>query len=149
MIKKLKVMILSLSYLFMLLAPVAITAPAYAAPTCSPTGAENQDCINSNLCQGSNLSFDTNANGCDTNITGSGSKVTDFIKKVINILSVIIGAVAVLMIIVGGFRYVTSAGNAEGTKAARQTIIYAIVGLIIVALAQIIVHFVLNSVTSA
>lgn len=141
-------MILSLSYLFMLLMPAAVAVPAYAAPTCSPSGAENQDCINSNLCQGSNLTFDTNTNGCDSSVTGSGSKFTDFIKKVINILSVIIGAIAVLMIIVGGFRYVTSAGNAEGTKAARQTIVYAIVGLVIVALAQVIVHFVLNSVTS-
>lgn len=147
MIQKLKGLIIALSYAAALLFPLA--APAYAAPTCNPTGPEDQSCINSNLCQGSNLSFETNGNGCDTNVTGSGSKVTDFIKKVINILSVIIGAIAVLMIIIGGFRYVTSAGNAEATKSARQTIIFALIGLIIVALAQVIVHFVLNSVVTS
>jgi cytochrome bd-type quinol oxidase subunit 2 len=145
MIKKLKLMILSLSYLFALAFPVA----ALAGTTYAATPAETKT-IQGNLCQGSNLNLDQNDNGCsDSNISGAGTSATSFIAKVINILSVIIGAIAVVMIIIGGFRYVTSGGNAESTKSARQTIVYAIVGLIIVALAQIIVHFVLNSVSSA
>jgi hypothetical protein len=52
------------------------------------------------------------------------------------------------MIIYAGFRYVTSAGNAEATKNARSTIMYAVIGLIIIALAQVIVHFVLRNVTN-
>lgn len=71
----------------------------------------------------------------------------DTIRKVINVISVLVGAVAVVMIIVAGFRYVTSAGNAETLKNARNTIVYALVGLIIVAFAQVIVHFTLNSIT--
>jgi beta-lactamase regulating signal transducer with metallopeptidase domain len=136
MIKRLKLMILSLSYMFAFALPVAISAPAYAALTPQETHA--------NLCQGSNLDLTAAGSSCPTN---TGTNVTDVIKKIINILSVLIGAIAVVMIIIGGFRYVTSAGNPEGTKGARNTILYAIVGLVVVALAQIIVHFVLNSVT--
>lgn len=138
MIKKLKLLVLSLSYMFALALPVAIAAPAYA-----------QVDLKGNLCKGSNLDLSSNTQNCsDASITGSGKSVTDLIKQIINILSVIIGAIAVVMIIIGGFRYVTSAGNAEGTKAARNTILYAIVGLVVVALAQIIVHFVLNTVAN-
>ena len=139
MIKKLKLIILSMSYLFALALPVAATVPAYAA---SPAD------IQSNLCQGSNLDVSTTTNSCATTVPDPSGGVTNTIAKIINILSVIIGAIAVVMIIIGGFRYVTSGGNAESTKSARQTIVYAIVGLIIVALAQVIVHFVLHSVST-
>lgn len=135
MIKKLKLMILSLSYVFALAMPSLVVAPALAATD-----------IQGNLCKGSNLDLSSTPDSCsNSNITGSGKTITDLIRQIINILSVIIGAIAVVMIIVGGFRYVTSAGNPESTKSARNTILYAIVGLIIVALAQVIVHFVLNS----
>jgi ABC-type Fe3+ transport system permease subunit len=56
---------------------------------------------------------------------------------------------AVIMIIYAGFRYVTSGGSDEGVKAAKNTILYAIVGLVIVALAQLIVHFVINKTSQA
>jgi len=56
---------------------------------------------------------------------------------------------AVIMIIVGGFRYITSGGDSTRVGGAKNTLIYAIVGLIIVALAQAIVHFVLNNATTA
>jgi hypothetical protein len=73
--------------------------------------------------------------------------LSDTIKTVVEVLSIVAGAAAVIMIIVGGFRYVTSAGNPEQTKGARNTIVYALVGLLVVALAQLIVHFTLNSVS--
>jgi Flp pilus assembly pilin Flp len=63
---------------------------------------------------------------------------------IINVFSWIIGAVSVIMIIYGGFRYITSGGDSNGVTAAKNTILYAIIGLVIVALAQIIVNFVLN-----
>jgi hypothetical protein len=50
------------------------------------------------------------------------------------------------MLIYGGFRYVTSAGNDTAVATAKKTITYALIGLIIVAFAQVIVHFVLNNV---
>lgn len=68
------------------------------------------------------------------------------VKSIINILSVVIGAIAVIMLMFGGFRYVTSAGNDTAVQSAKNTILYAIIGLVIVALAQVMVQFVLGSV---
>lgn len=78
----------------------------------------------------------------------SGPSVDSTITLVVNILSLIVGVVAVIMIIIGGLKYVTSQGEGSNTANAKNTILYAIVGLIIVALAQIIVKFVLNRATS-
>jgi hypothetical protein len=79
--------------------------------------------------------------------TGSGG-ITGLISSVINILSLVVGVAAVIMVIVGGFRYVTSGGDANAISAAKNTILYAIIGLVIAALAQGIVRFVLNRVTT-
>jgi beta-lactamase regulating signal transducer with metallopeptidase domain len=86
--------------------------------------------------------------GTEANCTpGTAPKtLSDTIATVINLLSVFGGAIAVIMIIVGGFRYITSAGSPEATKSARNTIVYALIGLVIIATAQIIVHFVINNV---
>jgi hypothetical protein len=85
------------------------------------------------------------AAGANCTAQPSGS-VNGTIKAVINVLSVITGAAAVIMIIIGGFRYVTSGGNPETTKGARNTIIYAVIGIVVVAVSQLIVHFVLNTI---
>ncbi len=66
------------------------------------------------------------------------------ITNAINLLSLAVGVVAVIMVIIGGLRYTTSGGNQEKVKGAKNTIIYAAIGLIVVALAQIIVRFVIN-----
>jgi len=64
-------------------------------------------------------------------------------NKIVNIFSIIVGIVAIIMLIYGGFRYITSGGASERVSNAKNTIIYAVIGLVIVALAQVIVHFVL------
>src|SRR3990167_277109 len=76
-----------------------------------------------------------------------GTRIDTTIGNIIDLLSVAVGIAAVIMLIVGGFRYVTSAGNQETVKAAKNTILYALIGLVIVALAQLIVNFVLNKTT--
>jgi len=73
--------------------------------------------------------------------------LTDTIALVINIFSIVIGVTAVIMIMIGGFRYITSGGDANSTGAAKNTILYAVIGLVIVAVAQLLVRFVLNLVT--
>lgn len=65
------------------------------------------------------------------------------IKSVINVLLVVAGIIAVIMIIVGGIRYSTSGGDAGQTKSARDTVIYAVVGLVIAIMSFAIVNFVL------
>lgn len=75
-----------------------------------------------------------------------GLSVPGLLKTVINILSVIIGAVAVIMIIYAGFVYVTSGGDSSKIGTAKNTLIYAIVGIIVVAFSQALVQFVLSKV---
>lgn len=72
------------------------------------------------------------------------TNVNNLITTIINIFSVVVGIIAVIMIIYGGFRYITSGGDSGNIGNAKNTIVFAIVGLIIVALAQIIVRFVLH-----
>ena len=64
------------------------------------------------------------------------------IKNVTNMLVFIIGAIAVIMIIIGGIRYVTSAGDQAAITGAKNTILYAIVGVIVALAAYAIVNFV-------
>ena len=66
-------------------------------------------------------------------------------KDVINIMLFIIGAIAVIMIIYGGIRYTTSAGDSSHVKAAKDTILYAVVGLVVAILAFAIVNFVVGA----
>jgi hypothetical protein len=80
-----------------------------------------------------------------TGVCNSGSSVTTVIKTVINLLSWIVGAISVI-IIIAGLGMVTSGGEPEKAKKAKSTITYALVGLVIVALAQIIVRFVIKQV---
>lgn len=80
---------------------------------------------------------------------GAQNRVKKLVTTIIDILSIIVGAVSVIMIIIGGLRYVTSAGDSTGTTAARNTIIYALVGLAVVIFAQSIVAFVIGRVRSA
>ncbi len=70
--------------------------------------------------------------------------VNSTIKLVINLMSLAVGVVSVVMIIIGGFKYITSQGESSNTASAKNTILYALIGLVIVAMAQIIVKFVLN-----
>lgn len=119
--------------------PLAVTAPA----TVSAQSA--QDGIRSNLKCGSNL--DTQLGSCNEDVSTGTTGVNKVITDIVNIFSIIVGIVSVVMIIYGGFRYVTSGGDSGNVSSAKNTIIYAIIGLVIVALAQFIVQFVLDKVT--
>jgi len=66
------------------------------------------------------------------------------VTTITNILLFIVGALSVIMLIFGGLRYVISAGNSTAVTAAKNTILYAIVGLVIAFLAYAAVNFVLG-----
>ena len=68
-------------------------------------------------------------------------------RTIVNILLFIIGAICVIMLIWGGIRYTTSGGNSASVTAAKNTIMYAIIGLIIAFLAFAIVNWVLGAIT--
>lgn len=81
-----------------------------------------------------------NQTGC----AASNGQISRLIRIVLNMLSIIAGIIAVIMIIVSGFKYVTSQGDANQISSAKKSLIYAIVGIVIVAFAQIIVQFVIG-----
>ena len=73
----------------------------------------------------------------------------DLPTKVINIINVVVGVlgiVAVIVVVMGGM---TSAGNPEKVKKAKNTILYGVIGLIICALAFAIVNFVIKNIIGA
>ena len=117
-------------------APIAIVGSVSAAAA----GAD----ITTNLKCGSNLN--TGEGDCTTT-TGS-DQVTSIVTKAINFFSALVGIISVVMIIWGGLKYVTSAGDSGNITAAKNTIMYAVIGLVIVAIAQFIVQFVIQKVTS-
>lgn len=69
------------------------------------------------------------------------------VRDIVNIILYVLGAIAVIMIIIGGFRYVLSGGDSSSVTAAKNTIFYAVIGLIVAILAYAIVNFVVNSLT--
>jgi hypothetical protein len=133
MIKKIKNMLFALAAVAALATPALVPAAVYA------------DDITDGLCQGVNL--DTSTTDCSGSAGDAQTKVNDLLKEVINIFSIIVGIIAVFMIIFGGLKYITSGGDSGNVSGAKNTIIYALVGLVIVALAQFIVRFVLGKAT--
>lgn len=68
------------------------------------------------------------------------------IKNITNTMLLAIGVISVIMIVIGGIRYTVSGGDEKGTKGAKDTILYSIIGLVVALLAFAIVNFVLNNV---
>lgn len=133
MFKRLKSLAVTFAIAFVALAPaVALPSVAYAVT----------DAIQPGLCSGANIDVSGKSTTCPS--TGA-SGLNTLLVKVVNIFSAVVGVIAVLMIIFGGLKYITSGGDSSNVSTAKNTIIYAIVGLVIVALAQIIVRFVLST----
>jgi lysylphosphatidylglycerol synthetase-like protein (DUF2156 family) len=77
------------------------------------------------------------------------SDLSTAITTISNTILLIIGAIAVLFLIVGGFQYVTSAGSPDNVSKAKNTILYAIIGIIFAILAYAIVNFVVTKLSPA
>lgn len=86
------------------------------------------------------------ARGADqpTQLFGDGG----IFQQITNIMLFIIGVLSVIMLIIGGLRYVISGGNKDAVTSAKNTILYAIVGLIVALLAYAAINFVINVFTS-
>lgn len=145
--KTIKSLINSLAVLGMILIGGAAFAPAvvYAVdpPAATPTTPAPAAPVTTNpsvteICEGVRLT----GGNCAPEAPGTG--VSGIIQTVINLLSLVVGVVAVIMIVIGGLKYVLSSGDAGNTKSAKDTILFALVGLVIVALAQVLVRFVLT-----
>lgn len=68
----------------------------------------------------------------------------DTITHVLNVIFVVMGALALLMLVIAGFRYTISQGDATSVANSKRMIIYTIVGLIVISLAATIVNFVIG-----
>jgi hypothetical protein len=131
MLKKIKQMTVVLASIFALGMPAMVPALAHA------------DTIQDKLCEGINKTTGA-ADGTSCTNQSEDDSINKIIKAIINIFSLVVGFVSVIMIIVGGFKYITSGGDSGNVTGAKNTIMYAIIGLVIVALAQVIVRFVLT-----
>ena len=82
--------------------------------------------------------------GCPADLFGD----TGVFRQVTNVILYIVGIIAVIMLIIGGIRYVVSGGDAKKVTDAKNTVLYAIIGLVICFLAFAIVNFVINALPS-
>jgi hypothetical protein len=144
--KSVKFTILSFFVVGLFLLPFAVINSAVFAQA-EPT--TTQESINRALTCGANLQFNIPEEGCETGDANEAAEQVDqIVSQIINILSLVVGVVAVIMIIFGGLRYITSGGDTGNVTSAKNTILYAVVGLIVVALAQVVVRFVVDRATS-
>jgi ABC-type Fe3+ transport system permease subunit len=112
---------------------VTLSAQAIVPATTLACGSGGNDPKNQVL-----IGVGGSANECDS------SRVGSVLGTVVSILGWVLGIVAVIMIIVAGFKYVTSGGDAQKAGSAKNTLVYALIGVVIAALAQFLVHFVIN-----
>src|SRR5215475_5256135 len=91
-------------------------------PMAVPVVVHAQGTTNGGVNCGAQINFqDQNCGTTDT----SGN-----VSNLINIFSLIVGAISIIMIIIGGFRYITSGGESSSVSGAKNTIIYALIGLV-------------------
>lgn len=133
--KRFKTIIITLSMASGLMLPM-LAVPAQVAALQSQGDA----------CNGLSQLGGTTCSGNPSKDSAGQDQIASIAKVIIDIISFITGIAAVILIVVGGVRFVTSGGDSQAAAGARSMIIYAIVGLAIVALSQAIVHFVLNAI---
>lgn len=85
----------------------------------------------------------------DVNPGGGGTDAgsfSTFITNIINVLLFLIGVISVIFIILGGIRFVTSQGDSSQVSSARNTILYAVIGLVVAMMAFAIVNWVVREI---
>ena len=120
-------------------APVLMLGLAFALPAApalaEPATCDNIDVSTGGVATGADCAQPSTA---PENLFGANS----VFRTVTNILLFIIGAIAVIMLIIGGVRYVVSSGDQNAVTGAKNTILYAIIGIIVAFLAYAAVNFV-------
>jgi len=130
-LKRFSTYVLSVFGVLMVMAPSGVMAQSYQGPyseACKRGGADSAVC--------------KAKNNATNPLTGKGGVLDD----VVNILSIAAGSVAVILMFIGGIKYITSNGDSSEISSAKRTIIYALIGLVIVVLARAIINFVISKV---
>lgn len=137
-----KRLLLSISLLSVLLLP-ALPVPSASAfdpfgGVCGQSGTgKSAVCTDTNnKCTPNSATDDSNCNP----ISGSNG----LLIKITHIVAFIAGAAAVLLIIVGGLRFITSGGNSEKVSSARSTVINSLIGLVVIVLAASLITYVVE-----
>jgi hypothetical protein len=84
---------------------------------------------------------------CNKNETTGSNPITGskgVIIKVTRIIAVITGVAAVIMIIIGGIEFVVSGGEANSVATAKNTILYALIGLVVILISSTLIAFVVD-----
>lgn len=96
--------------------------------------------VNCTSIKAQNESAVCNSRTSDDPLAGSDG----LIIRIANIIAFVAGAAAIIMILVGSIQFITAGGDASNAKNARNTVLYALIGLAIVLLARSIVIFVVR-----
>ena len=91
-----------------------------------------------NICSGNENSI-----YCKNKNTGE-TQVNGIIKTIVEVLLTAVGAISIIMIVIGGIMFALSSGDAQKAAKARNTVLYAVVGLAVSLFASAIVNFVFN-----
>ena len=91
----------------------------------------------------------SNSAACNSDKSTSGNTAVRIIGDVLTIMSYIAGFAAVIMIIIGGFQYIIAGGDSNQINNAKNVLLGALIGLAVVVLAQVLVHFVINRFATA
>jgi hypothetical protein len=121
------------------IAATAVTAGSAYAATASCTGGPDAA---DPLSAGASCS---QANGTASNLFAQGG----VFQVVANTLIFLVGAIAVIFLIIGGLRYVISQGEQKNIEAAKNTILYAIVGIVVAVISFALVQFVISALNKA
>jgi hypothetical protein len=127
---KFKIIALSLVLMAGFLSQAGIVAYAAGTGECGSTAGSSKDEILTGVGQSGSVN-------CD------GKGVTNAANTFVNILSLVVGIIAIIMIVISAFRFITSGGDSNRVSSARSTLIYALIGVAVAALAQLLIHFVL------
>ncbi len=142
MLRTLRQLLPATTLVLFMYAPIQVlAAPSFVAPKVSYSLVASS-CASAKGCACQGLQ---QLGGPATCSSGASSSVTGLISTAVSILSMVVGALAVIMIIVSGFKYITSGGDSNRVSSAKNTLIYAIIGFAIAVLAQVIVIYVLNT----
>lgn len=116
---------------------LALTAAFFAVPATEVLAQGRNE-----VCQG--VGAAGGGAGCTST---SGRTVESIVEVGLRIFQMIIGVIALVFVCIAGLKFITSQGNPQEIASAKGTLIYAAVGIVVVAMSEVIIQFVLNRTT--
>lgn len=132
----------------LLILPILALGASVALPVLQPAGTAHAQGVANDCSEDGSGGLSSGANcskGTDQadQLFGDGG----IFQTITNVLLFIIGAISVIMLIIGGIRYVVSGGDQAAVTSAKNTILYAVIGIVVAILAYALVNFVITSFT--